>query len=115
VSGEVFGRTLRIDGSAMDCRAPVLHLMLEKWQIVAYACAMKLHGSLIRARRLELGLTLEDVRSLTGIDKSGLSKVERGLSAGLRPHNVRHLARCLKMPMHEISPELAELKRRTAA
>lgn len=64
---------------------------------------------------MELGLTLEAVRNLTGIDKSWLSKVERDKDAGLHPHNVAALSRCLKMPMHEISPELAALKRRRAA
>lgn len=76
---------------------------------------MKLHGTTIRIRRLELGLTLDDVHRKTGIDKSNLSKVERGLLGGLNPKSVRALAKCLQVPMHEIAPEVARLKQQVAA
>lgn len=76
---------------------------------------MKLHGSTIRVRRLELGLSLSDVTDATGIDKSDLSKVERGKLGGLGPKRAKALANCLQVPMHEIAPELAELKQKIAS
>lgn len=76
---------------------------------------MKLHGPTIRIRRLELGLTLEDVWRATGIDVSNLSKVERGLLGGVNPKRANALAHCLNIELDEISPTLAELKRKAAA
>ena len=71
---------------------------------------MKLHGPTIRARRWDLELSLYDVSSATGIDVSDLSKVERGKLPGLGPTRAKALAACLKLPIDDISPELAELK-----
>lgn len=76
---------------------------------------MKLHGPTIRARRWELGLSLYDVTDATGIDTSDLSKVERGKLPGLGPRRAEALAKCLKLPMDEISPELAQLKQKIAS
>lgn len=75
---------------------------------------MKLHGTKIRVRRLELGLSLSDVTDATDIDKSDLSKVERGLG-GLGPKRARALAACLQVSMDEIAPDLAELKQKIAS
>lgn len=59
-------------------------------------------------------MTQKDVSRATGIDDSNLSKIERGINLGVAPKRAEALARCLKVPMHEISPELAALKRRAS-
>lgn len=56
-------------------------------------------------------MTQKDVKLATGIDDSNLSKIERGINLGTAPKKAEALARCLKVPMHEIAPELAALKR----
>lgn len=75
---------------------------------------MKLHGPTIRHRRLDLAMTLSDVTRATGIDKSDLSKVERGKLPGLGPKRANALADCLQIPLHKLSPELDELKRQAS-
>lgn len=71
---------------------------------------MKVHGATARIRRLELGLSLDDVARTAGIDKSNLSKLERGVLRGAHPGTARKLAMVLDMPMDELAPDLATLK-----
>jgi transcriptional regulator with XRE-family HTH domain len=70
---------------------------------------MKVHGDALRIRRMELGMSLEDVMRKTDIDRSNLSKLERGV-IGAHLRTVRKLAVALDLPMDQIVPELAALK-----
>lgn len=76
---------------------------------------MKLHGPTIRAKRLELALTLSDVNRATGIDISDLSKVERGRLPGLGMKRSKALSKCLGLPLCDIAPELAELMQQASS
>ena len=71
---------------------------------------MKVHGDVLRIRRLELGKSLDDVMRETDIDKSNLSKLERGVLAGAHPSTVHKLAVALDLSMDQFVPELAALK-----
>jgi len=54
-------------------------------------------------------MSLEDVMRETGIDKSNLSKLERGV-IGAHLGTVRKLAAALDLSMDQLVPELAALK-----
>lgn len=70
---------------------------------------MKPDGALIRRRRIEGGHGLAELAREVGIDKSQLSKVERGIE-GMSPRNLKKLSDKLNVPMHELAPELAEIR-----
>jgi transcriptional regulator with XRE-family HTH domain len=71
---------------------------------------MKANGRLARARRIEQGRSLSALARTLGCDKGQLSKVERG-QEGMSESKLRRLAIELGLPMDELVPELAELKR----
>lgn len=73
---------------------------------------MKAHpptGRSLRIRRIELGLSLEYVAKASGVDKSNLSKLERGL-IGSTPKTLKALSDTLDMSMDELAPELAAMR-----
>lgn len=70
---------------------------------------MKLNGSLARTTRIERGYSVSALARKIRMDKTQLSKAERGLE-GLGPSSGRKLADELELPMHELFPELADLK-----
>ncbi|MYR28638.1 helix-turn-helix domain-containing protein [Streptomyces sp. SID4945] len=63
---------------------------------------MRPHGSAIRYRRQALKQSLRDVAAATGLDRSHLSRVERGL-AGLSDDNLHRLAEALLVSIPDIT------------
>jgi len=70
---------------------------------------MDLHGTRIRNRRFELGLTLEQVAERAEMDFSNLSKMERG-KMGAHVGTIHKLATVLDLPVSEIAAGLAAAK-----
>jgi transcriptional regulator with XRE-family HTH domain len=58
---------------------------------------------------MEQGRSISGLARMLNLDKSHLSKVERGLE-GLSPEKMRRLAIELKIPMDRLAPELAQMK-----
>lgn len=58
-------------------------------------------GALIKARRKELGLTLQEVQRLSGINNGNLSKIENGKQS-LTNDTMRSLFKALKLPLTEL-------------
>lgn len=54
-------------------------------------------GNLIRARRKELGLTLEDVGNAVGVSKSTVKKWEDGYISNMRRDKIQSLAKILQL------------------
>jgi len=54
-------------------------------------------GGKLKKRRLELGLTLEDVGNLVGVSKSTVMKWETGFIENMRRNNVALLAKALRV------------------
>lgn len=61
----------------------------------------------MRRRRIKGGYTISALGRELGIDKSHLSKAERG-KLGMSPENLRKISLKLDIPMHELVPEIAE-------
>ena len=59
-------------------------------------------GDKLRTRRLELGLTLEEVGSFVGVGKSTVRKWEQGYIANMRRDRIALLASVLKMNPSEL-------------
>lgn len=70
---------------------------------------MKPNGTLLRRGRIEGGYSISALGRELGIDKSHLSKAERGKS-GLSPENLKKISETLKIPMRELVPEIAETR-----
>lgn len=68
---------------------------------------MKLNGTLMRRRRLEGGYTISALGRELGIDKSHLSRAERG-KGGLSPEKLKRISDKLDVPMADLVPEIAE-------
>ena len=58
----------------------------------------------LRKLRRQRGLTLEQVAVLAGVDKSTVSRAERGLQK-LRPDSIVRISRALKVPPRRIVEE----------
>lgn len=54
-------------------------------------------GEIIKVRRLELGLTLEDVGNATGVGKSTVRKWETGMIENMRRDKIVALAKILSL------------------
>ena len=54
-------------------------------------------GNLIRTRRKELGLTLEEVGNAVGVSKSTVKKWEDGYISNMRRDKIQNLARVLQI------------------
>lgn len=64
-------------------------------------------GELIRERRLELNLTLEDVGNAVGVSKSTVKKWEDGFISNMRRDKIASLAKVLRInPVSLINGEL---------
>ena len=75
---------------------------------------MKVDGARIRLARVELGLTLRSLATECGMDKGSLSRVETG-QLGMRPETMRRVAERLGLPLADVSPDVARLRREVAA
>lgn len=64
---------------------------------------MKPNGTLLRRKRLEGGYTISALGRELGIDKSHLSRAERG-KGGLSPENLKKISDKLDVPMDELVP-----------
>lgn len=53
--------------------------------------------NLIKNRRIELGLTLEEVADIVGVGKSTVRKWETGMIQNMRRDNIQKLAEALKL------------------
>ena len=60
----------------------------------------------IKARRLELGLTLEDVANVVGVGKSTVRKWETGMIRNMRRDKIASLASVLQMDPVEFVPAI---------
>lgn len=70
---------------------------------------MKPNGALLRRSRIEGGYGLSELARELDIDKSQLSKAERGLE-GMSPGKLKKLSIKLDIPMNKLAPELVELR-----
>lgn len=70
---------------------------------------MKPNGTLLRRRRIKGGYSLSGLARELGIDKSHLSKAERGVG-GLSPEKLKKISLKLDIPMHELVPEASEVR-----
>jgi transcriptional regulator with XRE-family HTH domain len=72
-------------------------------------------GALIRARRKALGLTLQELQRLTGINNGNLSKIERG-EQSLTNKTMTALSRALDLPLFaEVRAQTATLDNNSAS
>ncbi len=70
-------------------------------------------GEVIRHRRKELGLTLEQIGDAMGVNKSTIHKWENGIVENMRRDKIGMLADILQIePIMLISPDEAEAKMR---
>ncbi len=70
-------------------------------------------AEVIKRRRKELGLTLEQIGDAMGTDKSTVRKWEVGIVANMRRDKISRLAEILQIdPMMLIAPDEAEAKLR---
>lgn len=72
---------------------------------------MKPNGALLRASRIAGGYGLSELARELEIDKSNLSKTERGLM-GMSPKNLKKLSDKLAIPMNKLVPELTDSRTR---
>ncbi len=68
---------------------------------------MKPNGTLLRRRRIDGGYSISALGRELGIDKSNLSKAERGMG-GLSPENLKKLSDRLGVPMGELVLDIAD-------
>lgn len=65
-------------------------------------------GKKIKNRRIELGLTLEDVGQAVGVGRSTVRKWETGMIKNMRGDKISALASVLQMPAVELVPRANE-------
>lgn len=75
---------------------------LKKRQGRPYAKAMGETGTFVRARRLELGLTLEDVAGAVGVSPQAISLIELGKTHNLKAFTAVRLAKALKVDIEAL-------------
>lgn len=54
-------------------------------------------GTLVRTRRTEEGLTLQELAALVGVSHQAISLIELGKATGMKAVTARRLARALKV------------------
>ena len=59
-------------------------------------------GAFLRDARLRAGLSLDDLRQVTGIGKSTLGRIEQGLSPSIRGENLKAIAKALELPVADV-------------
>lgn len=55
-------------------------------------------GEKIRTRRIELGMTMEDLGKKIGVQRSAINKYEKGIITDLKRSTIADLARALDVP-----------------
>lgn len=68
---------------------------------------MKPNGALLRRKRREGGYSISALGRELGIDKSHLSKAERGVG-GLSLENLKKISDRLDIPMSKLAPDIAD-------
>jgi transcriptional regulator with XRE-family HTH domain len=72
-------------------------------------------GHFIRKRRLDLGLTLEEVAGQVGVSHQAISQLERGERKGMRLNTARRLARALEVSTDDLMDRIPEAPMRDPA
>lgn len=66
-------------------------------------------GAYIRHRRETLGLGLNELARLAGVEPAVLHRLETGKQKGAQPHNLRGIAEALDMSVEEMLAEAADM------
>ena len=93
---------LRLSNRALMCSS-----RLPGGALAASFLSVRPHAYAIRAARRDRNLSLEQVTSLTGIDKGHLSRVENG-KAGLSDDNIHKLAEVYGVPHTAITHDIPQ-------
>lgn len=71
--------------------------------------AMGMVGNYVRERRRELGLTLGEVATLTGVSHQAISQIELGQTRELKGSTAVRLARALEVPLEELLDKIESI------
>ena len=67
-------------------------------------------GNIVKSRRLDLGLTQQELEDRSGVTQSMISKLEKGTASNISVEALRKLAKALNCSLIDLLPE--EDKRR---